>query len=105
MYCAMLETSSVGGFKDSIVFAKASNSSLVSTYDAASLSILPFFFGMGSKPQMSPYASPLEVTPNLHRVLHSAHGLQDIFSDILLTMHNIQRVSYEQVLHTINFTL
>ena len=48
---------------------------------------------------MSPNASTLEVSPNLHRVLQAGHGLQDIFGNILLAMHNIQCVSYEEVLH------
>lgn len=51
---------------------------------------------------MTPNASTLEITPNLHRVLQACHSLQDIFGYILLTMHYIQRVSYEEVLHNEN---
>ena len=48
---------------------------------------------------MSPNASTLEVSPNLHRVLQARHGLQNILGNVLLAMHNIQGVSYEEVLH------
>ena len=48
---------------------------------------------------MTPNASTLKVTPNLHRVLQASHGLQYIFGDVLLAMHYIQCVSDEEVLH------
>jgi len=48
---------------------------------------------------MSPNACVLEVMLNLHHVLQVGHGFQDIFGNILLAMHNIRRVSYEEVLH------
>lgn len=48
---------------------------------------------------MSPNASSLQVSPNLHCVLHAGHGLQYVFGYILLAMHNVQSVPYEEVLH------
>ena len=54
---------------------------------------------MGNKPQMSLNAPALEVSPHLHHVLEAGHGLKNIFGNILLAMHNNQRVSYEELLH------
>ena len=48
---------------------------------------------------MSSNASALQVPPNLHCVLQSGHGLQNIFGQILLTVHYVQGVTYEEVLH------
>ena len=54
---------------------------------------------------MSLDASTLQVLPNLHRAFLASHGLQNIFGKILLTMHNIQSVWYEDVLHIQNIII
>ena len=56
---------------------------------------------------MSLDAFALEVLPNLDNVLEVGHSLLNIFGNILLAMHDIQRLSCEDVMyiHKLQHTL
>ena len=47
---------------------------------------------------MHPDASTMQVSLDLYHILISNDGFHNIIGRILLTMHNIQNVSYEQIL-------
>ena len=71
---------------------------MVNIYEAVGFNILSFFLWVGNEPYMQPDAFTLQVLPDLYHIFMCSDDLQNILRKILLTMHNIQRVSYEHIL-------
>ena len=88
-----------GVFKDLVMLANMSNSSLVNTYGATSFNHFPGFFGilMSQRCFLIP---TLEIASNFYSILKPGNGLQNVLQEILFTMHNIQCVLNKKVLIT-----